>query len=246
MKKEIFLKAIACSAFLITSLFADQNDEERVVIADNDKTFREEVAEIQQKNEEIQFIEEHQVTVTNPEEKVETIVSGGYNENYYEGCYHFVATIGANGFNIDLLDGSTWDVHPRDRYIVSNTSNPWKDGDSILIGTSSHVFNNSSEKGSYRFEAYNRRTFSRVKIEPTGGPFASKCRAISDFGFNRVSLNDGSSWEISTFDAGMTRKWKVTHSIILGINNTWDSSWNPYILYNVDTNQYVRVRKIYY
>jgi len=244
MKKQLFLKLAVFSAFTAASLSA----EEHVVIGHAEREFQEEIAiEHQQKKEEVRFKEEAKVEIRAPEE-VEVVTSGSYHDDLNIGCYHNVTSKGANGEMFDIQDGSTWSVHHYDMYKVKQ----WREGDSILIGTSSYFFSSSLDKSSYRFEAYNRRSGSRVKVNLSQGPFPSKCRALERVNYDRVYLNDGTCWEVSGFDTGLLRKWKWAgkegserHSIILGINNTLDSAWNPYILINVDTNEYVRARQSY-
>lgn len=224
MTRQCFFITMLCCTFLSTTLSANVQ-------------FEEAVEEIKQIHAEIQYIEEHQIPVLSQQEKEEISTLGAYHENFYKGCYQFAVRKVANGFGFFLMDETFWEVRPKDQNLVAYT---WEDGDGIFIGTSSHFFSNSTDVGNYRFEAYNRRNHTTVKVEPRDGPMASKCLAVQGIGVNYIILSDGSCWEVSSFDAEKIKRWKVTHSIILGINNTWDSNWNPYILYNTDTNGYVR------
>lgn len=262
MNKELII-LVAITAFVSTLLSSEEKpvvvgqeertfqEEKPVVVGHEERTFQEEIAVVQeQQKEEIRFQEDNQVEITDPEDKVEIFTSGAYDDWVHKGCYHNVISKGADGLTIDTEDGATWSVSDRYKYIVKGK---WNDGDSIIIGTSSYFFSNSLSKDSYRFEAFNRRNQTRVKINLSQGPFPSKCRALTrvdDYG--RIHLNDGSCWQVSSLDTGLLPKWKwegkegsERHSIIIGLNNTFDSSWNPYILLNVDTNDYVRVRQVY-
>jgi hypothetical protein len=118
----------------------------------------------------------------------------------------------------------------------------WKTNDPITISQ------NASWFGSAEYKIINLNDNSSVEVRGHKGPkkngdYTRYIRSL-DWNSYQVTLNDGSSWQMSSWDfLWMNRDWALNDCIIIGINSGWDNS-TPAILINVNLNKFVRATKI--
>lgn len=150
----------------------------------------------------------------------------------HAGAFHRPVYVSLFGEKVELEDGSLWSVHPEDYHHTLD----WMTGDVILITP------NHSWFASYNYVLNNMSTGEIVRVQMTLGPIYNGIYThwIIGIDYNRgeVCLEDGSVWDISTFDTSIMNRWLPNDTIIIGTNDGWFSSYNPHILINVNVNSY--------
>lgn len=158
------------------------------------------------------------------------LVRKGYYTSH-EGAFHRPISITLGGDMITLEDGSVWKVRAKDKYKTLD----WLAGDSIVI------IPNHSWFSSYYYVLLNQNTGEEVRVNLVLGPIYNGIYThwvvAIDYYNQEVCLEDGSIWKISGSDYSTMKKWLVTDTIIIGINDSWFSN-KPNILINVNTLTY--------
>ncbi|NGX43661.1 MAG: hypothetical protein K940chlam7_01960 [Chlamydiae bacterium] len=171
------------------------------------------------------------------------LVKKGVNATTYytthEGAFHNPLAVSLLGDTVELEDGSIWAVNSSDRYKTLD----WMTGDTIIVTP------NHSWFSSYDYCFININTGVHVKVNLSLGPiyngiFTHWILAI-DYGHREICLEDGSVWEISTFDGSVVDNWLPNDTVIIGINDGWFTGGNPNILINVNMNNYAMGKCIF-
>lgn len=149
----------------------------------------------------------------------------------HPGAYHNAYSISIYGA-ISLEDGSLWVVPPSDVYITLS----WLPSD-LLVITPNH-----SWFSAYNFKITNQNTGEAVLANLNLGPLYNglytRWIVAIDYYYNSVYLNDGSVWNMSSFDSDVVSKWLVNDTMIIGVNDGFFSYSNPNILINVNMLNY--------
>lgn len=149
--------------------------------------------------------------------------------------YHRITTMSVYGDSVEIEDGSWWKIASND----SSTVFSWRQGDSVVITPNNSFFS------SYNYYITNEQTRTYVKANLNVGPIAfgqySHWITSVDPVGGHVYLENNSCWCISNGDAHVFRDWAPNDAIIIGINDSWFSSYD-HILINVNMNTYVRAK----
>lgn len=154
------------------------------------------------------------------------------------GAFHHPMMITPLGDLLELEDGSRWIVSLSDRFKTYN----WLTSDTLKI-TPNHTWFSS-----YYYRVTNLNTNESIEVNlferPIyNGMFTYWIVAIDYFG-SQICLNDGSIWDVSSFDYDILKKWIINDTVILGHNDGFFSYTRPNILINCDTVTYVEARCI--
>lgn len=160
------------------------------------------------------------------------------NVIYHPGTTHTAINVGPKGDTIELENGSIWIVDPSD---YSKTLD-WMRTDAIKLTP------NHSWFSSYDYVLTNVITQASVRANISMPPFKDSVYSIRidalDLKARRVTLSDGSIWEMSMFDDGIIAKWNIKDIVMLGNNDGWWKEMNPQIMLNVSLLEHARGARI--
>ncbi|MBS0628119.1 MAG: hypothetical protein JSS09_07915, partial [Verrucomicrobia bacterium] len=126
-------------------------------------------------------------------------------------------------------DESQWEIPEYN----SKTSLEWNIEDQLVITPNSAYFPSTA----YTLHNLTTKTSVPAKLyygPRIGGDYTKQVTLIDTIE-GEVTLSDGSSWIISTYDEANLRKWEVSDYIIIGKSN----NKNKNILINVNLNSHV-------
>lgn len=152
----------------------------------------------------------------------------------HPGALQKLHSLGITGETIEFADGSVWIVNARDAYKTAN----WLLSDLIVVTP------NRSWFSSYNFRLTNQDTGVSVQANLSLGPiYNSSCThwiIAIDYYNHIIYLEDGSTWSMSYCDDSTIKKWVINDTVIIGINDGWQSYSKPNILINVNMLNYAR------
>ncbi len=155
----------------------------------------------------------------------------GIHYTTHPGAYHSPVGISLMG-DVELEDGSVWQVSPVDAAITRS----WMPSDLVVITP------NHSWFSSYQFKITNQNTGQAVLANLTLGPIYNglytRWITAIDYYYSVVYLDDGSVWNMSTWDSGTVDKWEPNDTVIIGVSDGLFSSTHPNILINVNMLNY--------
>jgi hypothetical protein len=160
----------------------------------------------------------------------------------HPSTYQNPVAVSFYGDSVELMDGSVWSISPYDSYKTMN----WYVTDLVVVSQ------NHSFLSAYDFILTNTTTGVSVAANMYLGPilpadlgygiYAHTPYSIYthwivtiDYLYNRVYLEDGTVFYMSSFDSGIVAGWIPGDIVIVGLNNDALSAWNPNILINVAT-----------
>ncbi|MGM0440329.1 MAG: hypothetical protein ACQEP8_04355 [Chlamydiota bacterium] len=223
MKVKIF--SLLLLTFIGVNGLLAEDEEQRWPVGEREKPLEEFIA-VQEKRacDDEQKAEESAIEAS-------SVMAKGWWDNY-NGDDHWVVGVSLSGDTVELNDGSIWHIYSGH----SKKTLSWLTSDKIVIEA------NSNRLSYFQYKLTNESLGHSVKARMVKGPFYSGpftlwIEAISD---KHVWLSDGSVWNLSIFDDDVYYGWIANDTIIVGINNDWLSGFNPYILINVNTNDYAR------
>lgn len=157
----------------------------------------------------------------------------------HPGAYQSLFEVYDFGTSIELADGSIWAVRPSDAYIASTWL--WQYNPDLVVITPNHTCCSA-----YPFRLTNQATGDSVAVDLDLGPILSDGLGNSyarwivdiDYYWDYVYLDDGSIWNMSSFDSDIIFNWRRGDIVIIGVNDGLLSSFNPNILINVATLDY--------
>lgn len=143
--------------------------------------------------------------------------------------YHYPYSHSMSGDQVELYNGSVWFVHPWDRYKVMN----WLGSDLIFIRP------NPSWFSSYKYVLENQATGAIVDVNLIAPPYINNLWVVNiDTNKGVAVLCDGTVWPLNGWDYNVYNKWYVGDRIIVGINTPARFGIYPYILINVEIDNY--------
>lgn len=154
----------------------------------------------------------------------------------HPGAYHSPAHITIFGEQVQLQDGSIWSIYPDERYKVLN----WLPTDVVVIMPNHSWLTGSS----YPYRLVNQNTgVSAIAtldlfLVPAYHSLYNHIIVAYDDANQMICLEDGSTWKVTFWD--YSTRWKIGHTIIIGVNDGSASSSYPNILINADRLEYVR------
>jgi len=245
MKLSVYFLGMLCSLFFTMTLFGQEAGQNVPV---GSRAHSAEAQLIRKKMPipiEKQQSEEQVAATEDPEEQAIAVSAAKMHfaqSMYYTshpGVYHNPVSIALyrDDYFIERLglwteDGSIWKIAPSDESVALN----WYPTD-LLIITPNH-----SWFSSYGFKFTNQNTGESILADLVlgpiyNGPYTHWIVAI-DYYDNRIYLEDGSVWEMSSFDDSTVSLWVVNDTVVIGVNDGWLSSSNPNILINVNMLNY--------
>ena len=164
--------------------------------------------------------------------------------------FHKILYKNGSGELLTFDDDSIWKVAARDSAITKT----WDNTDTLII-VQNNSFWDSFWTSAYPFRIVNVSKGSSVAAINSQGPTYRNPLTLyitgMDDRFNYIYLNDGSVWHIHTEDSAASfhnpiegYNWFEGDAIMLGSNNAWFAYRNPYILLNVNSDNYVRAKRI--
>jgi hypothetical protein len=240
---------------LTTPLMADVNEENHIPVGDRALGHAERVLIQEKKYELIQKLENGEEL---GEEESRVVSEGEINEEnvkskliakssinattYYsshQGAMHHPIAVSLLGETIELEDGSIWSVSSGDRHQTLD----WMTGDIIVI------LPNHTWFSSYDYRLVNLNTGANIKVNLSLGPiyngFYTHWIIAIDYKHGEICLEDGSVWDMSSWDSSIVSNWLPNDTIIIGINDGWFSGSNPNMLINVNMNDHAIGNCIY-
>lgn len=216
------------SAFLATSLFANENVEERISVGDRPMSVEDQQLYLEQRQEEALANSSQDL-----EEVQAQIFPSYYRPNYTRYSWHWINHVPQNGNEAILEDGSHWEINSwQAEQILS-----WGHEDAILITQ------NDAWCSSYSFCLYNKTRNTTVSCNLTispivGGQYTHSIQMINH-GTGEIMLEDGTRWRLDRNDEYYSKDWLIHDLVIIGVNKY---DWEPYanILINVSMNNYVK------
>jgi len=172
----------------------------------------------------------------NGSDAVSKIVKKSSHKDIYftshPGAFHKPYAVTVFGDEVQLEDGSIWNIYSGDRFLTLN----WLTTDDIVITPNKNIFS------IYPMVLTNQQTGASVQsglaVGPVIGGFFSHWIIAIDKYNDQICLEDGSIWSMSPLDHDITKKWLAGDTVIIGINDGILSSIRPNILINVNVNNY--------
>lgn len=157
----------------------------------------------------------------------------------HQGAFHQPMAVSFFGDYVTLEDGSEWAVNPGDTYKTLN----WLTSDIILIMPNYTWFSSFNYKFINQATGVSVEVNLRTYINPLlHSVYNHRVVAIDDI-LQMIWLEDGSAWSISSSD--YSEKWQINDTVIIGLNDGWQSSSKPNILINANLLHYVRANCVY-
>lgn len=147
------------------------------------------------------------------------------------------------GETVEMEDGTQWRVASSDSYKTQY----WRVGQRLSISPNDGYF--SSSGGTYYLT--NKKTNTYVRADLARGPalsgkFSQWIEGIDvpkgHLFLKTETHKKGTSWIVSSTDRNIFKEWRTTDYVIVGVNNSWLSSYDS-ILINVYENTYVRAKR---
>lgn len=149
----------------------------------------------------------------------------------HPSAYQYPISVSYFGETVGLMDGSIWNISSFDAYKTKG----WYTTDLVVITP------NHSWLSLYSFCLTNQTTgetaSANLSVGPTVPGYGLYTNWITgiDYTFNIIYLQDGSRWNMSSFDSSTVYQWVVGDVVIIGVNDGFLSSTKPNILINVAT-----------
>lgn len=218
-------------------LMGTETLEERVPMGER-TTSREEVLEqnvqraYQMQQREEQENKTSEITSRNMAKSAKASVAKSAASQYvpsHPGAYHSLMYITPANLTVEIEDGSVWVFAPSDLSTVMT----WYSTDALVLVPNKTLFS------SYDFRLVNLVTGQSIQVILSqapyyNGPYTHWIVAI-DYYRNYVYLEDGSFWNMSSFDSDIVHQWMVNDTVIIGTTDRW---LNPDMLINVSTLTY--------
>jgi hypothetical protein len=137
--------------------------------------------------------------------------------------------------DIELEDGSHWQVAPPDVYKVVG----WKPNETVIVTPNRSWF--SFYSSGYYLTNTTQDSYVRVNLTGSPVPFGPVSHWVTSMdkynGF--LFFDNGSCWKISVSDLDLFQSWSINDYVIFGYNDEWLAS-TDYILINVRLKNHVR------
>lgn len=162
---------------------------------------------------------------------------------------HLVSEVDPAGSMITIQDGAGWTIKESHQAVVKN----WDINTPIAVKPNSLSLWNkiTGSRPQHKYQLVNLKTNQAVEATLAMGPFKHNpyTRQILrlDTFTGEIYLNNGSSWKVDLSGpcAEIFKSWKNNHYIIMGMNDTWYSMGNQFILIDVDTDNWLPATRLY-
>jgi len=157
---------------------------------------------------------------------------------YYSPYCHQLTAFECTGSEIELEDGSVWEVNPTDSHKIFLFSSK----DPLVIYPVKNIFS------SYNYKVKNLSNkesesseFIEINIKKASIDTLNSLKIASlDLENSEVMLSDESVWKINQWDTNH-RDWFVGDFVLVGLNDPGIFSSEKFILINTDVKDYIRV-----
>ena len=154
---------------------------------------------------------------------------------YYPIYCHQLTAFTCLGSELELEDGSLWEVNPVDSHKVFL----WSTNDPLVIYPVKNVFS------SYNYKIKNlsakESDFVEVNMEKASVDTKNTLKIDSlDYENNEIILSDESTWKVNLWDTNH-KDWLIGDYIIIGLNEASLLSSDKFILINTSVNSYIRI-----
>ncbi|MCE5294343.1 MAG: hypothetical protein LLF94_06985 [Chlamydiales bacterium] len=171
-----------------------------------------------------------------------------YYKSTYQTSSHFIEIIDGLGSSVQIQDGTVWGIKDSDRYIVKN----WHVNTEITVKPNTLTIWNklTGTRPEHKYRLVNLATGESVAATMSFGPFEQHplTRVIDHIDYYRgeIILSNGTIWKVDNTRPSMRilEDWKINHAIITGLNDTWFSLGSPYILVNVQKENWLAVTRV--
>lgn len=156
--------------------------------------------------------------------------------NFIPDYTHWLVNIGPTGHTIEMEDGTQWEIHPSDTYVL----NMWRKNDPMIVTPNNNWFST----GDFYITNKNNNSYVRADlvVSPIAfGPYSHWIIGI-DYSSGHVYLENGTTWCMSPSDYSVFKDWAVNDHIVMGYNDAWLSPYDR-ILINYNMDSYVRAKQ---
>ncbi len=195
-------------------------------------------------DEERSGIEKEYAEVEMDEEEIQVQERFGRNSFYPIDFSQFIVNaIGYKGSSVILSDGSVWTVRPQDGIIAQN----WQDQNTANYSgkNPSKVFVTSNDNWffdkDYLYRIVNMETGQFIYCNMSQSPFQTSSAWILNLNIEEgfVELTDSNGGYVLMYLSPSSKlyfsKWQINDRVLFGRNLRWGSSYNPYLLINIET-----------
>jgi len=152
----------------------------------------------------------------------------------HDGARHHLALTPSVHDYVQLEDASIWAVRPDDQHKVRG----WKRGDPVMLTQ------NLGLLPSYQYLLINEITTHEVEVNMSGRPMDGGTHtytidAIDDMD-RKVTLSDGSVWDIPRSDVAILEDWDIDQPVVIGVYDSWFSKHSHILIYALNPDSYVR------
>lgn len=238
MKKwQKIISYLFCTSllFMATTLHSSEKDENPRTIVGERIATAEELAAMEAERQETALHNSEEEQSQKEDQELSELLARGMSAEHALAYHQAYAIDYDFGSQIELLNGSVWAVRANSRGKVRN----WLPTDILFIGSNSSSYSN--------FKLENQSTGNSAEVDLILGPFYYGERTswiISIDWYNRrVTLNDGSQWDISLWSKPELRRWMINDTVLIGVNKGISSWFNSSLLINVATKDFVRCNR---
>lgn len=242
-KQSSTLFAILCAALLTTTSSAaeEMTKNERAAVGARAESIESRITRFESDTE-MASLMKNEVQSTGKPSSINNALSlprGILSVSSHPDVYQNPVSITGN--TVELMDGSIWEINPSDEGLI----NFWAYTDLIYITPNNSRFIPYIFRSSYMFRLSNMVTGDSVSVNLKMGPIAPIYNSIYthwikaiDYYYNLVYLEDGSVWNMSSWDSSVVQQWIPGDVMIIAVNDDWLFSYSKYVLINVATLNY--------
>lgn len=165
---------------------------------------------------------------------------------------HLVQDLDPKGTMLTIQDGSGWTISEKDQGITKG----WSISDPITITPNKLTFWDKvrGKKSNHKYRIVNlSKKHKNESVEATlslapflHNPHTRRIHRL-DKTTGEIVLHNGQVWKVDMKGpcAPIVNEWEKDDLVISGTNDTWFSPSNPYILINVDSDNFVPATRLY-
>lgn len=225
-----------CAALVLTTTLHSSEERQSRRAALGERTASaEELAAMEAERQDIALSNPEELQSQQEDQKPSELQARGMKAEHALAYHQAYAIDYDFGSQIELMNGSVWVVRPNGRGKVRN----WLPTDVLFIGPNGSSFSN--------FKLVNQTTDNSAEVDLILGPFyyGERTSWIIDIDWynRRVTLNDGSQWDVSLWGKPELRRWMINDTVLIGVNSGISSWFNSSLLVNVATKDFVRCNR---
>jgi hypothetical protein len=171
----------------------------------------------------------------------------GSGQQQFQSIPQFMKEKDHSGAALTLFDGSVWAIADEDQWTVRN----WTESSELAIKPNALSLWNklTGSSPSCKYRIVNMATNQSAAAKLLFGPFrynpnTTKIEML-DYFTGQVTLNNGTNWfiDMSGPSSDVLRRWKRGQAVICGTNDTWFSLGSPFILINVESDNWLAANR---